>query len=107
MIEMRCLKNVVIFIQTILNFVLSRKIINICNDIACKYGNVTVKDFRKYEKLEYKKNILKSDIDFLNNCKQLGMYPKFLIFITSSLYNTLCNRFYNNYVINICPRQLR
>ena len=26
---------------------------------------------------------------------------------TSSLYNTHCNRFYNNYVIDICPRQLR
>ena len=39
-----------------------------------------VKDFQKYEKLEYKKNKLKSDIDFLNNCKQLGVYPKFFIF---------------------------
>ena len=39
MIEMRCLKNVVIFIQTILSFVLSKKIINIYNDIARKYGN--------------------------------------------------------------------
>ena len=107
MIETRCLKNVAIFIQTVLSFVLSRKIINIYNDIARKYGNVTVQDFRKYEKLEYKKNKLKLDIDFLNNCKQLGVYPKFLIFtITSSLYNTPCNRFYNNYVINICPRQL-
>ena len=45
MIEMRRLKNVVIFIQTILRFVLSRKIINIYNNIARKYGNVTVKDF--------------------------------------------------------------
>ena len=45
MIEMRRLKNVVIFIQTILSFVLSRKIINIYNNIARKYGNVTVKDF--------------------------------------------------------------
>ena len=80
MIETRRLKNVVIFIQTILSFVLSRKIINIYNDIARKYGNVTVKDFRKYEKLEYKKNKLKLDIDFLNNCKQLGVYPRFLIF---------------------------
>ena len=80
MIETRRLKNVVIFIQTILSFVLSKKIINICNDIARKYGNVTVKDFRKYEKLEYKKNKLKLDIDFINNCKQLGVYPKFLIF---------------------------
>ena len=26
--------------------------------------------------------------------------------ITSSLYNTHCSRFYNNYVANICPRQL-
>ena len=52
MIETPCLKNVVIFIQTILSFVLSRKIINIYNDIAQKYGNVTVKDFQKYEKLE-------------------------------------------------------
>ena len=45
MIETRHLKNVVIFIQTILGFVLSRKIINIYNDIARKYENVIVKDF--------------------------------------------------------------
>ena len=56
MIEMPRLKSVVIFFQTILSFVLSRKIINIYNDITRKYGNITVKDFRKYEKLEYKKN---------------------------------------------------
>ena len=53
MTETRRLKNVLIFIQTILSFVLSRKIINIYNDIARKYGNVTVKDFRKYQKLEF------------------------------------------------------
>ena len=80
MIETCRLKNVVIFIPTILSFVLSRKIINIYNDIARKYGNITVNGFRKYEKLEYKKNKLKLDIDFPNNCKQLGVYPKFLIF---------------------------
>ena len=50
------------------------------NYMAQKYGNVTVKDLQKYEKLEYKKNKLKLDINFLNNCKQLGLYPKFLIF---------------------------
>ena len=58
MIETHRLKNVVIFIQKILSFALSRKNINIYNDIARKYGNVTVKDFRKYEKLEYQKNKL-------------------------------------------------
>ena len=81
------LKNVAIFIQTILNFVLSRKVINIYNNIARKHGNVTVKDFRKYEKLEYKKNKLKLDIDFLNNYKQLGVYPKFLIFKLPNVSN--------------------
>ena len=57
-----------------------RKIRNVYKDLARKYGNVTVKDFRKYEKLDYKKNKLKLDIDFLNNCKQLGAYSKSLIF---------------------------
>ena len=87
MIETRRLKNVVIFIQTILSFVLSRKIINIYNDITQKYGNVTVKDFWKYEKLEHKKNKLKLDIDFLNNCKQLGVYLKILIFKLPNVSN--------------------
>ena len=80
MIETRRLKSFVIFFQTILSFVLSRNIKNIYNDIAQKQGNVTVKHFQKYEKLKYKQNNLKLDIDFLNNCKQLGVYPKFLIF---------------------------
>ena len=87
MIETSHLENVVIYIQTGLRSVLSRKIINIFNDIARKYGNVTVKDFQKYEKLEYKKNKLKLDIDFLNNCKQLGVYPKFLIFKLPNVSN--------------------
>ena len=63
------LKNVLIFIQVILSLALSRSILNNYNDIAQKYGNVTVKDFRKYQKLECKKNKLKLDIDFLNNWK--------------------------------------
>ena len=67
MIETHRSKNVAIFIQTILSFVLSRKITNIYNNIARNYGNV--KDFLKYEKLEYKKNKLKLNINFLNNCK--------------------------------------
>ena len=38
-------------------------------------------------KLEYKKNKLKLDIDFLNNCKQPGVYPKFLIFKVPNVSN--------------------
>ena len=66
MTKTRRLKNVVAFIQIFLSFVISRKIIYIYNDIPHKYGNVTVKDFRKDEILECKKNKLKLDIDFLN-----------------------------------------
>ena len=68
MIETRRQKNFVIFIQTVLSFALSRKIINIYNEIARKHGNVTVKYFQKHEKLECKKNKLKLGIYFLNNC---------------------------------------
>ena len=71
--------------------------INIYNDIARKYGNATVKDFQKYEKLEYKKNKLILDIDFLNNYKQLGVYPKLLIFKLPNVSNkdalSICKRF--------------
>ena len=84
---MRRLKNVVGSIQKKLSFVMLRKIINIYKDIAWSDGNVPVKYFRKYEKLEYKKNKLKLDIDFLNNCKQFGVYPKFLIFKLPNVSN--------------------
>ena len=81
------MKNVVIFIQRTLTFVLSRKVMNIYNDRAQKNGCVTVKDFRKYERLEYKKKNLKLDIDFLNNWKQLGVYGKLLIFKLPNVSN--------------------
>ena len=64
-----------------------KKIMNIYNDIARKYGNFTVKDFRKYKKLGYKKNKQKLEINFLNNCKQLGVRPKFLMFKLQNVYN--------------------
>ena len=93
MTETGRLKNVAIFIQTVLSLLLSRKVINIYKDIAWKYGNITVKNFQQYEKaqkkyqLEYKKNKLKLDMDFLNNCEQLGVYPKFLIFKLPNVSN--------------------
>ena len=66
---------------------LSRKITNIYYNIAQKYANVTAKDFRKHAKLEYKTNKLKLDIDFLKNWKQLGVYPKFLLFKLRNVSN--------------------
>ena len=48
-IETLCLKYVAILFQIILSFLLSRKIINIYNDIARQHGNVAVEDFPKIE----------------------------------------------------------
>ena len=87
MIQTRRLKYVVIFMQAVLRFVLSRKIMNIYNFIAWKFGNIAVKDIRKHEKLEYKKNKIKLDINFFNSCKQLGVYQKFFIFKLPNVSN--------------------
>ena len=84
---MRRLKNVAIFFPNNQKFCAVKKIINIYNYLTLKDGNVKVKHFRKYEKLDYKKNKLKLDIDFLSNCKQLGVYPKLLIFKLSNVSN--------------------
>ena len=39
------------------------------------------------ERFQIIRNKLKLDIDFLNNCKQLGVYPKFLIFKLPNVSN--------------------
>ena len=46
-----------------------------------------VKIFENMKKLEYKKNKLKLDIDFLTNCKQFGVCPNFLIFKLPNVSN--------------------
>ena len=51
------------------------------------------------EKLEHKKNKLKLDIDLLNSCKQLGVYPKFLIFKLPNVSN--------KDALSVCKRLLR
>ena len=71
----------------ILSFMLSREIIYIYNDIAQKHRNVTVKDFRKYEKLKYKQEKLKLDINFLDNYKQFGVFPKLFIVKLTNVSN--------------------
>ena len=78
---------------------LSRKFINIYDNLVRKYGKVTVKDFCKYEKLKYENNKLKLEIDFLNNCKQLVVYPKFLVFKLPNVSN--------KDALSVCKRLLR
>ena len=103
MIEMCCLKNVVILFTNNFQFCAVKKN-HVYNNLAWKYRNVMVKDFRKYEKLQYKNDKLKLDIDFLNNCKQLGVYLKFLIFKLLNVSNkdasSICKRFLRSAINN-------
>ena len=99
MIETCRLKNVFIVLQTISSFLVSRNMIKPYSDIAQKHENFIAKGFRKYEKLKYKQNKLKLDIDFLNNCKQLRVYSKFFIFKLPNVSN--------KDVLSICKRLLR
>ena len=63
MIETRRLKNVVIFIQTILGFVQSRKVINIYNDIARNHNTFTVAvAFKKPETFSLASSIVKNNV---------------------------------------------
>ena len=43
-------------------------------------GVVSISDFRKWEKLSIKKRKAELDINFLKNCQQFGVFPKYLCF---------------------------
>ena len=110
-------------------FRIHTKLFSIAENINIQFQFINIK------KLQYKNNKLKLGIDFPNNCKQLGVHPEVLIYkllnvshkdissirtliisifyclsYTSLLFHLiipgLVNTFYNDYVINICPRQL-
>ena len=97
MTQTRRLKNVVLFIETILSFVPSKRIINVFNDIERIYGNVTVKDFQKYEKLEYKYKL--SDIYISHNnclghmCIRNSLSLNCQMFLIKTLYQSVKDSF--------------
>ena len=72
------LKSVVLFLKILVNLVLSRNFGNIIHDIAQNYININVSDLRKLEKLHIKRNKAQLDINFLINCKNFGVFPKFI-----------------------------
>ena len=99
-------KNVVIFLETILRFLQSRMITTIYNDIAQKHGNVTVKDFRKYEKLKYKQSKLKLELIFstiANNLAwiQNSLSLNFWMFQIKMLYQYIKFFYPNSYLLLI------
>ena len=56
----------------------SRK--SIAEIIPKRYGSDTVKQLRKFEKLDYKVHKNQGDLEFLKLCQEYGLTPKFLNF---------------------------
>ena len=72
------LKSVVLFLKILISLVFSRNFGNIIHDIAQNYIDINVTDLRKLEKLHIKRNKAQLDINFLINCKNFGVFPKFI-----------------------------
>ena len=72
------LESVILFLKILISVVLSRNFGNIIHDIAQNYIDINVSDLRKLEKLHIKRNKAQLDINFLINCKNFGVFPKFI-----------------------------
>ena len=74
-------KTIVVFIKLLTNVVLLRTFGKLIHDLAHKYeGVISISDFRKWEKLSIKKRKAELGINFLKNCQQFGVFPKYLCF---------------------------
>ena len=77
----RYFKTVVVILKFISSLVVLRNYAKIIYDISNKYGGVLpISKLRKLEKLSLKVNKANLDINFLLNCRKLGVIPKFLFF---------------------------
>ena len=85
------LKQVVIDFRIIISLVLLRHFGKIAVDIAQKYESIDFAELRKAEKLHLKTKKAELDVNFLSNCKNLQVIPKFLCFClpaTDERYNS-------------------
>ena len=62
-------------------------------DLTQKYGQQTLKTFRKLKKLQLQRDKSQADLEFLQQCKLNGVFPKFIYF-KSSIRNFNCSRLY-------------
>ena len=85
-------KSVVLFLKILVTLVLPRGYGCTIHDIAHKYKDINVSELRKLEKLHIKRNKSQLDINFLINCKTLGVFPVFIYVNIRNIdeYDTLC-----------------
>ena len=83
------LKNFVVYVKFIIGLVLLRTYGNIIYDFARNYeGKVSLPDFRAFEKLATKKRKAELDIAFLTECRNFGVFPKFVCFPLPNVNNS-------------------
>ena len=74
-------KNVVFYIQVLVNLICVRNFGKVIFDISKHHdGKVSIKQMRNLEKNHIKLDKAILDLNFLLNCKTLGVVPKFLCF---------------------------
>ena len=74
-------KNVVFYIQVLLNLICVRNFGKVVFDVSKHHdGKVSIKQLRNLEKSHIKLDKAILDLNFLLNCKTLGVVPKFLCF---------------------------
>ena len=75
------LKTIVVIIRLVSQLILVRDFGSIIHDIESNSkGLVTIQQLRRLEKLSIKRDKANLDINFLLNCKRLGVTPKFIFF---------------------------
>ena len=67
-----------IFLNTLISLVLSQNFGNMVHKIAQIYVNIIVGYLWKLEKLHSKQNKVQLDINFSINCKNFGVFTKFI-----------------------------
>ena len=75
--------NIWICIKICALFIINRPFGSVIYDLGVKYrdrGEISVTKLRKLEKVSLKSRKAELDLRFLNNCKSLGVFPKFLCF---------------------------
>ena len=74
-------KNVVFYIQVLVNLICVRNFAKVIFNISKHHdGKVSIKQLRNLEKSHIKLDKAILDLNFLLNCKILGVVPKFLCF---------------------------
>ena len=102
------IKKIVLFLKLFTQLLLIRSFGNIIHDIAeSSNQQLTVQDLRKLEKLYIRNNKAGLHVNFLRNCKNFNVYPKFICFKMPLASNDDVKRIRNHLLKNAIHRKIK